>query len=119
MSGVLSGAAGAKCLPYFDDQVNRAIGREIGLSGGEFRVLGRLMVWSACFRDHHSQKDWVTKANFSPTPHLFNSGFVLRGKTVASWNGKDWKQTGHNLDRIYERDRIADGVEIKNTLKYI
>jgi len=50
---------------------------------------------------------------------FFDQNFALRAKTVRSWNRKDWRETGHNLDRIYERDGIAYGVEIKNTLKYI
>jgi hypothetical protein len=50
---------------------------------------------------------------------FFNAGFALRAKTVREWSGKKWQGSGHNLDRVYERDGIAYGAEIKNTLKYI
>jgi hypothetical protein len=50
---------------------------------------------------------------------FFNHDFRIRARNVRSWNQKEWKQTGHNLDRVYERDGITYGVEIKNTLKYI
>jgi hypothetical protein len=46
-------------------------------------------------------------------------GFSRLAKTVRSWNGKDWKETGHNLDRIYRRDGVEYGAEVKNTLAYI
>jgi hypothetical protein len=50
---------------------------------------------------------------------FFNSGFALGARTVRAWKGKEWRVTGHNLDRVYERNGIAYGAEIKNTLKYI
>ena len=46
-------------------------------------------------------------------------GFNVKAKNVRSYNGVTWDQTGHNLDRVLERDGIAYGVEIKNTLPYI
>ncbi|MGA9305702.1 MAG: hypothetical protein WBW31_09915 [Candidatus Sulfotelmatobacter sp.] len=46
-------------------------------------------------------------------------GFLPTARKVRSYGGKDWKATEHDLDRIYERDGIAYGAEIKNTLKYI
>ena len=42
-----------------------------------------------------------------------------RGRAVTSFNGKTYSLTGHNLDRVFERDGIAYGAEIKNTLSYI
>ena len=42
-----------------------------------------------------------------------------KGRAVTSFNGKTYSTTGHNLDRIFERDGIAYGAEIKNTLSYI
>jgi hypothetical protein len=57
--------------------------------------------------------------NCSQIPHFFEAGFALRAKAANAWKGKKWTRTGHNLDRIYERDAIAYGIEIKNTLKYI
>ena len=42
-----------------------------------------------------------------------------KGKKVREYKGKHWTASGHDLDRIFERDGIAYGVEVKNTLKYI
>lgn len=46
-------------------------------------------------------------------------GFMPVGAKVRSYGGKDWVETGHDLDRVFVRDGIAYGTEIKNTLKYI
>jgi len=40
-------------------------------------------------------------------------------ENVNEYRGKRWEGSGHNLDRIFERDGIGYGVEIKNTLRYI
>ncbi len=50
---------------------------------------------------------------------LGGEGFVKAAKNVREWQGKHWKETAHNLDRVYVRDGIAYGCEIKNTLKYL
>ncbi len=47
------------------------------------------------------------------------AGFTIAAKNVSDWNGRKWVGSGHDLDRIYLRDGIAFGAEIKNTLKYI
>jgi hypothetical protein len=46
------------------------------------------------------------------------AGFVRRATNAREWNGVEWNETDHNLDRIYVKDDIAYGCEIKNTLKY-
>jgi hypothetical protein len=46
-------------------------------------------------------------------------GFLPTAKNLRSYAGKTWTQTEHNLDRVFERDGIAYGAEIKNTLPYI
>jgi hypothetical protein len=46
-------------------------------------------------------------------------GFLPAGSNIRSYGGKTWTETNHNLDRIFERDGIAYGTEIKNTLPYI
>jgi hypothetical protein len=46
-------------------------------------------------------------------------GFVVAGRNVSSWNEQSWGETGHDLDRVYVKDGVAYGAEIKNTLKYI
>jgi hypothetical protein len=50
---------------------------------------------------------------------LGGAGFRVLGRNVRSFDGKEWTATGHNLDRIYERDGVVYGTEIKNTLSYI
>jgi hypothetical protein len=46
-------------------------------------------------------------------------GFVARGRDVREYRGVKWTTTNHNLDFVIERDGIAYGVEVKNTLDYI
>lgn len=46
-------------------------------------------------------------------------GFMPIAKNARSYGGKTWTQTGDNLDRIFVKDGIAYGTEIKNTLRYI
>lgn len=55
---------------------------------------------------------------------MFDSAFGRRGFTEAArkvreWDDRCWSATKHDLDRVYVRDGIAYGVEMKNTLKYI
>jgi len=50
---------------------------------------------------------------------LPRGGFMPRGNNVRSYGGRTWTATGHDLDRVFEADGIAYGVEIKNTLSYI
>jgi hypothetical protein len=46
-------------------------------------------------------------------------GFLPTARKVRAYRGKEWNETEHDLDRVFERDGIAYGTEIKNTLKYI
>jgi len=46
-------------------------------------------------------------------------GFMPQGSSLRSYKGLEWTETSHDLDRVYERDGIAYGAEIKNTLGYI
>lgn len=46
-------------------------------------------------------------------------GFMPVADTVREWQGVKWDQSGHNLDRIFVRDGVYYGVEIKNRLSYI
>ena len=50
---------------------------------------------------------------------LPTAGFLPKGKNVRSYKGNQWTETGHDLDRIFERDGVGWGTEIKNTLGYI
>jgi hypothetical protein len=47
------------------------------------------------------------------------SEFVMRGRNTRSFSGKTWEATDQNLDFIFERDGVAYGVEVKNTLGYM
>jgi hypothetical protein len=46
-------------------------------------------------------------------------GFMPVADTVREWQGIKWDQSGHDLDRIFVRDGVYYGVEIKNRLSYI
>lgn len=46
-------------------------------------------------------------------------GFSLKAKKVSKYKGRKWTKTRHDLDYIFEKDNIAYGCEIKNTLAYI
>lgn len=46
-------------------------------------------------------------------------GFVPKDKKVRSYGGVKWERTGHDLDFVFEKDEVAYGCEIKNTLGYI
>ena len=50
---------------------------------------------------------------------MAKAGFVVRAQNVREWNGRRWHKSARNLDRIYERDGIQWGAEIKNSLSYI
>jgi|GEM_PF-507010 len=50
---------------------------------------------------------------------LAGKGFTHNGPSVNEYRGIKWAKTGHDLDYIFERDGIAYGCEIKNTLTYI
>jgi len=50
---------------------------------------------------------------------LGGAGFRVSARRVREHGGKAWTLTGHDLDYVFERDGIAYGTEIKNTLPYI
>jgi hypothetical protein len=47
------------------------------------------------------------------------AGFLPTAQDVRAYAGREWTRTGHDLDRLYERDGVVYGAEIKNTLGYI
>lgn len=53
------------------------------------------------------------------TAALATAGFVPTGENIRSYKGVEWGETEHELDRIFERDDVAYGTEIKNSLDYI
>lgn len=46
-------------------------------------------------------------------------GFMPTGLKVRTHRGMQWTETKHDLDRAFEREGVAYGAEIKNTLGYI
>jgi hypothetical protein len=46
-------------------------------------------------------------------------GFMPQGENVKTWEDRTWVDTGHDLDRVFMRDGIPYGAEIKNRLGYI
>lgn len=45
--------------------------------------------------------------------------FLMKGRDVKEYKDKTWRATGHDMDFIFEKDNIAYGVEVKNTLGYM
>jgi hypothetical protein len=45
--------------------------------------------------------------------------FVMRGRHAKVFRSRIWDATAHDLDFIFERDSVAYGVEVKNTLGYM
>ena len=45
--------------------------------------------------------------------------FILRGEAANAYQSRQWTETGHDIDFIFEREGIAYGVEVKNTLGYL
>ncbi len=46
-------------------------------------------------------------------------GFMPVARKVQEYEGRRWEKTEHDLDRVYTRDGVAYGAEIKNRLGYI
>lgn len=53
------------------------------------------------------------------TAAFATEGFMPIGENVRSYKGARWVETAHELDRVFERDGVAYGTEIKNSLDYI
>lgn len=47
------------------------------------------------------------------------NSFKIVGRHANEHEGKQWQKTKHNLDYIIEKDGVAYGVEVKNTLPYM
>src|SRR6185295_2100821 len=45
--------------------------------------------------------------------------FLLRDHSARAYGEQEWTKTRHDLDFIFERDGVAYGVEVKNTLSYM
>jgi hypothetical protein len=47
------------------------------------------------------------------------NNFRIAGRHTNEYKGRQWQESNHDLDFIIERDGMAYGVEIKNTLPYM
>ncbi len=45
--------------------------------------------------------------------------FLMRGRHAREYKDRLWTESNHDLDFIFERDGIAYGIEVKNTLGYM
>jgi len=45
--------------------------------------------------------------------------FIMHGRNTRTFGSRTWTKTEHDLDFIFERDQIAYGIEVKNTLGYM
>jgi hypothetical protein len=45
--------------------------------------------------------------------------FVMKGREVRNYGDRQWTGTAHDVDFIFEKDGLAYGVEVKNTLGYM
>lgn len=45
--------------------------------------------------------------------------FVLKGRNTNEYAGKKWTASAHDFDFIFERNGVAYGTEVKNTLGYM
>ena len=50
---------------------------------------------------------------------LARNQFLVQGRDTREFRGRRWEVSEHDLDMIVERDGVAYGVEVKNTLSYI
>lgn len=69
-------------------------------------------------------QDHITRSCGHRAEDLFCNALAMRAfmpmsKKVKNYNGREWKKTGHDLDFVFKRDKIAYGCEIKNKLSYI
>lgn len=66
----------------------------------------------------------ITRAIGLNGEHLVLEGFATKqfltlGRNTKKFGDKEWLETEHNLDFIFERDGIVYGVEVKNRLGYM
>lgn len=127
---------------YFHWITNRAI-RELEIKGvikSEERKLPRAgtikLLWHRSFRYYKREARRILAlvdeyANPNISEYIGLQGeimvleafaryqFLTHGRGLRSFRQKVWEKSDHNLDFIFERDGIAYGVEVKNTLGYM
>lgn len=45
--------------------------------------------------------------------------YVLMSEESKSYKNEEWRETGHDLDFIFEKNGVGFGIEVKNTLGYM
>lgn len=127
---------------FFHWITNRAIRdlEEVGMVKSEFRSLstgGKVkLLWHKSFRFYKRRAaEVVNLIEEYSNPNVGHAiglhgeimvltgfaseQFVQRGRETRSHAGKEWTASEHDLDFIFERDGVAYGVEVKNTLGYM
>lgn len=110
---------------------------EIGDERRELATGGEIhLMWHRSYRYHRREAAEVTKLveeyadpNIGAALGLQGEALVLDGfasrqfvmydREVREYQGREWTETEHDLDFIFERDGIAYGVEVKNKLQYM
>jgi hypothetical protein len=83
------------------------------------RQAGQIVDLVAQFSDQSFTNALGTHGELMFDAALPTVGFIPTARKVRGYKEKQWTETGHDLDRIFERDGIAYGAEVKNTLSYI
>ncbi len=127
---------------YFHWITNRALRdlEDLGLVRSEWRTLrsgGRVrLLWHRSYRFYRrSANRVISLVEEYADPNIGASlglqgemlvlegfarlAFVMRGRDVQAYGGRQWQESGHDLDYLFERDGIMYGVEVKNTLGYM
>ncbi len=94
---------------YFFHKSNRYARRKIKEIEAIVREYSQDHITRSC---GHRAEDLFCKA-------LAMRGFMPTGQKVNIYNSRKWKKTGHDLDFVFTKDKIAYGCEIKNKLSYI
>jgi hypothetical protein len=128
--------------PWFHWITHRALSRleDEGFIKGEDRPLQYSdqvhLMWHRSYRYPRRQADRVVGIIESYSNPLMSSSigrqgewlvlegfmrrqFVLVERAANNYRGRVWTGSNHNLDFVIERDGVAYGVEVKNTLAYM
>ena len=127
---------------YFHWITNRALRdiEEQGIISREKRKLATggsiILLWHRAFRYYRRRATRLIKlveeyadpnigaalglhGEFMVLEGFARSQFVMAGRSVNRFRDKHWDESAHNLDFIFEKDSVAYGIEVKNTLGYM
>lgn len=71
------------------------------------------------YSQDHIMRSCGNRAEILFAEALSARGFTIHSRNAKSYKRRKWIKTDHNLDYIFEKDKIAYGCEIKNKLGYI